>query len=531
MKREVTQRKRSALQKRFGFQLSRIARKQVLVALLLGTLSLVGRAVLLRFVPIPKPGIQDEFSYLLAADTYASGRLTNPKHPLWIHFETVHLIVQPTYQSKYPPVQGMLLGIGQVIFGDPWFGVWLSMGVMSAAIYWALAGWLPPKWAALGGVLALIHVGFFNYWSESYWGGSAAAAAGALVIGAVPRLRRKPSTKTAILLGSGLALLANTRPFEGAVLGMLCIGTVLMKVPIKQLAVPFAITLIPAALGMMYYNYRVTGDPLRMPYMEHERQYATSSPFIWQSRARPAPHYNHEALRATYVGWDQALRARARAHPFLVRTVDFLIMDDFFLGLPLTLCVVGFVAGMLAKPHRTRLAVLLLLLFMAGLELEVTVLPHYAAPATALVYIAATSALRRLRHFSPFWFQGVVALIVLSDITALASPGNRWLYDKRDFIARRQGVLRRLDQSPGKQLVLVEYGKGHDVNQEWVYNRADIDRSRIVWARGMGAERDRELLEYYPDRQVWRLVDHGDEGVDLSRLDRPAERAHAVVKR
>jgi hypothetical protein len=66
----------------------------------------------------------------------------------------------------------------------------------------------------------------------------------------------------------------------------------------------------------------------------------------------------------------------------------------------------------------------------------------------------------------------------------------------------------------------VDYGKGHDLNQEWVYNRADIDHARIVWAREMGSARDLELIDYYPDRQVWKLVDHGDLGVDLSAIPR-----------
>jgi hypothetical protein len=51
----------------------------------------------------------------------------------------------------------------------------------------------------------------------------------------------------------------------------------------------------------------------------------------------------------------------------------------------------------------------------------------------------------------------------------------------------------------------VRYLPGYDIHKEWVYNPADIDAAPVVWARSMGPQADQALIDYYKDRQLWRL--------------------------
>lgn len=130
------------------------------------------------FLGIPEPRVHDEFSYLLAADTFLHGRLSNPTHAMWQHFETFHVIHQPTYASKFFPAQGLSLAVGRLIGGHPIVGVWLSVAGASMALCWMLRAYVPPRWALVGTILALVQVrlaipigmnGLWGYWSQSYW--------------------------------------------------------------------------------------------------------------------------------------------------------------------------------------------------------------------------------------------------------------------------------------------------------------------------------------------------------------------------
>ena len=513
---------------------ARLAQKKTLAILCAGLLPLLARALLLPILPMPKPAIQDEFSYLLASDTFASGRLANPSPQFAEHFETPQELIRPTYASKYPPLSGLVMAAGQKLTGQPWMGVWLSMGVLCGLLCWALQGWLPAVWALAGSMVAVLHIGIVSYWTESYWGGTCTAIGGALLIGALPRLIERTGVSSALAFASGLAVLANSRPFEGLVFAAVCCGYLILEwirgkaavaLVFRSAVVPMALLLIPVAAWMAYYNYGVTGHPLDLPYVVHDHQYALLEPVMWQGQARPAPVYSNAFLRDF---WRADGDAKLEVHHEVLETRawDFLVVMRFFVGLPLAGCML-LVARPLWRDPVARTALVLALLSYAGPALDTRVWPHYAAAEAVLAYILAACTLRALRNAWPgvdgaYLMWGALVIFVLPTGLGLLTPANRGVSGSADFLnARHAAIEERLLKQPGSQLVLVRYGpaalnavKHHKVYQELVYNHADIDRSKVVWARSLGAEKDAELIRHYPDREVWIVEE--DASVTLS---------------
>ncbi len=483
----------------------------------IGVLALAIRLALLPVRPIPEPTVQDEFAYWLGAETFCLGRVTNPPHPMWVHFEPFQENSQPTYASKYPPAQSLVMALGWKLFGHPWYGIWLSCGAICAALCWMLQGWLPPRYALLGGLMAVAQWGVAGYWVNSYWGGAVAAAAGALVVGAVPRLARRPTAGTAALAALGMVTLANSRPYEGAI--TVAAAAVALLVwrrraghPLGELlhwrvAGPASAIAGCGLAAMLYYNYRVTGHALLMPYALNQRTYGIA-PVFWMMPLGHPPVYHHDVLRRFWTIYEVSFYERARSWPAIVPVFFVRMLWYFYLTTVSAAALV--VAVWLRRGRKVWMALGMGGAVTAGLLLERYPNAHYFAPATALVLLLV---LLGVQYARVKW--GAAALAVFAVLFFGGAAVHDWRetgdeYPHKEFTAHRLGVIHRLEGEAGRHLVIVRYAPDHDTLDDWVYNHADIDGSRIVWARDMGEARNRELIEYYKDRRVWVVEPDGE---------------------
>jgi hypothetical protein len=533
---------RSALQ-----TITRHRRNAILTAMLF---PLVIRALMLPWFPPPLPQVHDEFSYLLMADTFAHGRISNPTPRFWQHFETEYVLLNPTYASMYEPAQGLVLAAGQVFFGHPWWGVWLSIGMMFGTICWALTFVMPVHWAFWGTFCAGLQFGIFGLWMNSYFGGAPAAMAGALAVASLARMRHTNKQRTsAALCGLAIILTFASRPVEACLWFAIALAFAEIQIrrrPLRdhfresaarfysRLLPPFAAVFLCGAGMLAWYNWGVTGSPLDPPYLEYQSIYGTPQPYWWGEPVNVAS-FDYPEIRDNYLNQKHLFEDRESLTTILQsernRLRDFW---RFFIG-PFFTPGLIFIFW-IGRDRRIRPWLWASVPFVLDKATWHTWFPAENAPPTVLIVLVATQCWRhfhvsgRRRQIGAAISYQLVAACLLCVILGgagraiepLLSYRLRWMPTFWESLYKprllRDDVTAILDKTPGKHLLFVKYSADHCFCEEWVFNAADIRNQRIVYARPYTPNSDTALARYLSDHDVW-VVEPDAQPYILARMD------------
>jgi hypothetical protein len=404
----------------------------------------------------------------------------------------------------------LVLALGQVLSGTPAAGVWLSAGLVAAAITWMLLMWLPPRWAVLAAVFCTVQLSWLSYWSHSFWGGAVAASGGALALGAFRNLEQRPFA-FGTTLGAGLGILAISRPYEGAITGI-CIAAAIVgqfvSASARQRAqqlramVPVICIIALAFAWLGYYNWRTTGSVLASPYQIYQSQYS-SNPLLLLGTARRTPTYRHAELERFFTGWGVQRYEQHKSRILQLAPKKIGMMTVGLLGVGV-LGLIGLPG--LVRRRSLRFVFVTLSVVIGAALLTSASYPHYVAPVASLFYVLLGTSLAHLHQKARVSRSTNLAVVVTLMLVILAPVLlARVRASPYKFAFDRAAVVRELESRPEKSLVFVKYSETHNQLEEWVYNRADIDRAKVAWVRFMDPAQNRRLIEYFSDRKAWLI--------------------------
>lgn len=506
------------------------------LAVVAATLWLSAQIFIRTHGPIWNLHVDDEFSVLLEADTFLHGRLTNPPHPLARFWESPHVIITPTYASKYPPATAAWLAAGKLLFGTYYNGILLQDFFVVLMLPLTLCAWTSLRVSALltfiTGCCMLRPV---TVWANSYYGGGAVAIMGSFCVlwGLGWFIHTRQKVAPGIVMAAGAVQLYFSRPYEGGVLCLAVLGYIIwatrrMQLPVARTLLRLALFAAPVLLfGLiftLYYNQRVTGSIFEDPYVLHQHEYLSAPAFCFLPM-KPKPHLSNARLDAVegMHGWEARGFAEAcyRPHWFL-HTLWLTFKQLWLLSVPLALLLP--LLPLAWRDFRVRALAVVASACILCVALEAWQTDRYVTPAfAALVVLLACATAAASEHAainSTLRRIFVLELLGLLTVFMLHEYRNDQLfYVANVFGAQRAEVVNKLSRASGPQLVVVHYKDPSACDdQEWVYNGADPDHEKVIFAHDLGPAQNHTLFDYYRNRTKWLLTATSCTSYNLQRL-------------
>jgi hypothetical protein len=268
-------------------------------------------------------------------------------------------------------------------------------------------------------------------------------------------------------------------------------------------------------LATGYYCWRVTGSPARLPYQVNRDTYG------WPENLAFLPPktltLRHKAMADMYrKELDNRVRYQGATNIAVNLGTRWFDCWTFLIGPALTIPLLA-VPWMLRNPRIYPLLIFIGLILVLNL-LQMVLYPYHLAPIVPAAFALIAQGSRRIylalarrwRGRGLAYAVALPAVLILvgamkQEAAPLRMPLAYWEIAAEGHRDARANIEEWLSGRRRKQLVIVRYAPGHSPDQEWVYNHADIDASKVVWAREMDPASDEKLLQYFRDREVWLL--------------------------
>ena len=458
-----------------------------------------------------QPSTEDEFVYLFQAKTLAAGRLSYPSPPLPEFFESAHILVAPRFAAKYLPGHAAVLAPFELA-GVPWLGPCLLLGATAAMLFLAarMAG-LVRGAALVAPALLLGATNVFPFFASYLSQSSSLAAVTAFFVAAIA-VQRRPSGGRIAALCCCVAFAGLVRPFTG-VAAAIAAGALLLflrirrQVPLRALAWALP-PLFAGALLCGGACKATTGSWTTPPWALYARQYMPfDGPGIGAVREVDAERGFPPHLMGLHDGFLQTRRKHTWSH----LPAETLRRLRLVAGLPPAWAVIPFSIAGAFWPPLWPAGIFALAFFAAsstfhvgGAIYNLELYPWLALAAAAGAEMAVRGALRLRRPLS------IAALAMLS-VAGLwtAARAGRELHAVLTRASERPWRYARWEPAfewlrEQHAVVFVRYPRGWDGNVDLTYNEPDLAGADLVRAIDKG-ERDRELLQYFPDRPAFIL--------------------------
>ncbi|MCH2173077.1 hypothetical protein MK489_20045 [Myxococcota bacterium] len=476
----------------------------------------------------PRPTTLEDFSVLLAADTFSNGRLANPPPALPTYFERPYQLVQPKYVSIATPLPALVALAGNAL-GDPGRASILTFALACVSVWWMLSAirGISAGYSFLGSMVLTTHPNLLIDWGIGYTGASLGMLGAALVYGATFRLRKAPHSAHAWVLGLGAAILWLSWPYEG-LLACVPAAWILLRDGIRPPSagankltlnklLPTLLLLLATVTFTGYFNWRTTEDPLQSPRSLYNETYASVPDLLFMERppAKDYPNISLEILYSKDTRFTKPYTDRQDLVGFLGGLAEKAkLYGNFLLPFPLLLLLLGLPWCM--RDPDVRFACASLLLFGAGLAAQTFERTEFLGPFVPLGLVVLLASTARIGSFRA----GPVplGLIVITGLIAWSWNAMLDRYDDHSIELQLRPTYEKnyLEDialsNPGSHLALAHYAQGHHVEYDWTRNDADIDGARMVWALDLGEDANREIANHFPDHTLW-LLHSGVNGV------------------